>query len=232
MPLDGNGTFTPSAPEFPAIPNTVIYAADFNQIILDIATALSTAIFRDGQANFTANQSLGGNKLTNVANGSNPQDAVTFLQVFTDPTFAGTTADGVQVTGTKLTVTTTTVALPAGTVIGTVTPTELAYLSGVTSAIQTQLNTLTANKANLTGGNTFTGTQNLTANLVDGSVAVTQLTGDSTTKVATTAFVMTAAFNSALPAQAGNAGKFVTTDGTNASWEYVPQYPLTALSVI
>jgi len=53
MSLDGNGTYQPPAPQFPAIPNTVIYADDFNQIILDIATALSTAIFRDGQAAFT-----------------------------------------------------------------------------------------------------------------------------------------------------------------------------------
>ena len=33
MALDGNGTYSPPAPQFPAIPNTVIYADDFNQII-------------------------------------------------------------------------------------------------------------------------------------------------------------------------------------------------------
>ena len=158
MSLDGNGTYSPPAPQFPAITNTVIYADDFNQIILDIATALSTAIFRDGQAAFTANQSMGGNKLTNLANGANPQDAVTVLQVFTDPTFTGTTADGVKVVGTKLTVTTATVALPAGTSVGDVTAAELARLAGVTSDIQPQIDA----KANLAGGNTFTGTQNLT----------------------------------------------------------------------
>ena len=216
MSLDGNGTYSPPAPQFPAIPNTVIYAEDFNQIILDIATALSTAIFRDGQAAFTANQSMGGNKLTNLANGTNLQDAVTVLQVFTDPTFTGTTVDGVKVTGTALTVTTMTVTLPSGTSIGDVSAAELATLDGVTSNIQAQLN------AKLTNGGV----------MLDGTTAVTQPTGDSSTKVATTAFVMTAAFNSALPAQAGNAGKFVKTDGTNASWADVPQYPLTALSVI
>lgn len=228
MSLDGNGTYSPPAPQFPAIPNTIIYADDFNQIILDIATALSTAIFRDGQAAFTANQSMGGNKLVNLANGVNPQDAVTVLQVFTDPTFTGTTADGVKVTGTKLTVTTTTVELPAGTSVGSVTAAELAYLAGLTSNVQAQLN----GKANIAGGNTFTGTQNLTADLVDGSTAVTQSSGDSTTKVATTAFVTAAAFNTALPAQTGNAGKFVSTDGVNAFWADTPQYPLATLSVI
>jgi hypothetical protein len=38
--------------------------------------------------------------------------------------------------------------------------------------------------------------------------------------VATTAFVASAALATALPGQAGNAGKFTTTDGTNASWRY------------
>lgn len=228
MSLDGNGTYSPPAPQFPAIPNTIIYADDFNQIILDIATALSTAIFRDGQAAFTADQSLGGFKLVNLANGTNPQDAVTVLQVFTNPTFTGTTADGVKVTGTKLTVTTTTVELPAGTAIGSVTAAELAYLAGLTSNVQAQLN----DKANIAGGNTFTGTQNLTAALANGSTAVTQPSGDTSTKVASTAFVMTAAFNTALPSQSENSGKFVSTDGTNAFWTDIPQYPLTALSVI
>ena len=216
MALDGNGTYSPPAPQFPAIPNTVIYADDFNQIILDIATALSTAIFRDGQAAFTANQSMGGNKLTNLANGTNLQDAVTVLQVFTDPTFTGTTVDGVKVTGTALTVTTTTVRLPSSTSIGDVSAAELATLDGVTSNIQAQLN------AKLTNGGV----------MLDGTTAVTQPTGDSSQKVATTAFVTAAAFNTALPAQAGNAGKFVTTNGVNASWADVPALPLTALSVI
>ena len=228
MSLDGNGTYSPPAPQFPAIPYTVIYSDDFNQIILDIATALSTAIFRDGQAAFTANQSMGGNKLTSLANGVNPQDAVTVLQVFTDPTFTGTTVDGVKIVGSKLTVTTATAALPAGTAIGTVTAAELARLAGVTSNIQDQINA----KANLDDGNTFTGTQNLTAALADGSTTVTQPSGDTSTKVASTAFVMTAAFNAALPSQAGNAGKFISTDGTDAFWVDAPQYPLTVLSVI
>jgi hypothetical protein len=53
--------------------------------------------------------------------------------------------------------------------------------------------------------------------------APTASTGTATTQLATTAFVAAAAFNVALPGQSGNAGKFVTTDGTNASWAEV--YP-------
>lgn len=52
----------------------------------------------------------------------------------------------------------------------------------------------------------------------DGSNLTTPTLGDSSTKIATTAFVAGTAFSSALPAQLGNSGKFLTTDGTNGSW--------------
>lgn len=52
--------------------------------------------------------------------------------------------------------------------------------------------------------------------------APTAAAGTSTTQIATTAFVTATAFSSVLPGQTGNAGKFVTTDGTSASWSYVP----------
>lgn len=42
--------------------------------------------------------------------------------------------------------------------------------------------------------------------------------GDNSTNAASTAFVQGTAFASALPNQTGNAGKWVVTDGTNASW--------------
>lgn len=48
--------------------------------------------------------------------------------------------------------------------------------------------------------------------------APTAAVGTSTTQIATTAFAAALAFSSALPAQTGNSGKFVTTDGTSASW--------------
>lgn len=165
MSLDGNGTYSPPAPQFPAIPNTIIYADDFNQIILDIATAISTAIFRDGQAAFTADQSMGSHKLTNLANGVNPQDATTVLQVFTDPVFVATTLQGFKITGSVLqalmttinlvasgtvTLTGTTlldmsasgqVKLPANTSIGPISESELATLDGIT-ATTAELNKL------------------------------------------------------------------------------------------
>jgi hypothetical protein len=96
-----------------------------------------------------------------------------------------------------------TVTLPSTTSIGGVSAAEIVYLDGVTSNVQTQLD----GKAGLASP-AFTGTP----------TAPTATTGTNTTQVATTAFVQQAAFNNTLPSQTGNAGKYVTTDGTNASW--------------
>lgn len=53
------------------------------------------------------------------------------------------------------------------------------------------------------------------------TTGVTQPNGTSNTTLATTQFVSNIAFGTALPAQAGNAGKFVTTNGTNAFWSFI-----------
>lgn len=60
----------------------------------------------------------------------------------------------------------------------------------------------------------------------------TATTGTSSTQLATTAFVANTAFSSALPSQTGNSGKFVTTDGTNASWGTPPAGALVYLSIV
>lgn len=49
-------------------------------------------------------------------------------------------------------------------------------------------------------------------------VAPTAAPGTDNTQLATTAFATALAFQTALPSQAGSAGKVLTTDGTNASW--------------
>lgn len=92
-------------------------------------------------------------------------------------------------------------------VSGAVTPThtELNYVDGVTSAIQTQIDT----KAPIASP-TFTGTP----------TAPTAATGTSTTQLATTEFVANTSFTTNLPAQTGNNGKRLKTNGTNASWDW------------
>lgn len=94
------------------------------------------------------------------------------------------------------------------------THTELNFVQGVTSAIQTQLNNL-MNIKGVIAGQVWTGIHDFTTGTL---TAATQTLGDNSSKAATTAFVTSTAFLAALPSQTGNAGKFVSTDGTNASW--------------
>lgn len=65
-----------------------------------------------------------------------------------------------------------------------------------------------------------------------GAILANVTTPVSNTDAATKAYVDSAAFTSALPGQAGNAGKFVTTDGTNASWANLPSASESAAGVI
>lgn len=85
---------------------------------------------------------------------------------------------------------------------------ELNIMDGVT-VTAADINTVTL-KANINSP-TFTGTP----------LAPTPTLGDSSTKIATTAFVASTAFSAVLPAQTGNSGKLITTDGTNASWSAI-----------
>lgn len=148
-----------------------------------------------------------------------------------------------------------TAVLPATTSIGATTGTELGYLSGVTSAVQTQLNakaplaspaltgTPTAPTAAAGTSTTQLATTEFVATtyaplaspaLTGTPTAPTAAAGTSTTQVATTAFVQNTAFNAALPSQTGNAGKYVTTNGTTASWAtpFTPSVTMTAAGTI
>lgn len=80
---------------------------------------------------------------------------------------------------------------------------EINYIDGVTSAIQSQIDL----KAPLISP-TFTGTP----------TAPTASPGTSGTQLATVDFANALSFASVLPAQTGNAGKLLNTDGTTASW--------------
>lgn len=90
-------------------------------------------------------------------------------------------------------------------VTGAVTPThtELNYVDGVTSAIQTQLDL----KAPLASP-VLTGTPE----------APTATLGNSTTQIATTEFVALTSLTASLPGQTGKDGFILGTDGTVADW--------------
>lgn len=99
---------------------------------------------------------------------------------------------------------------PSTTTIGPLTPTIQGYLQGLTSDAQAQINS----KGSITG-QVWTGTHNFTGATVS---VPTVAVGDSSNAAASTAFVAATAFSAALPSQAGNAGKLLTTDGSTASW--------------
>ncbi len=90
-------------------------------------------------------------------------------------------------------------------VTGAVTPThtELNYVDGVTSDLQTQLDA----KAPLAS-----------PNLTGIPTAPTADAGASGDQIATLDFVAATSLVSSLPAQTGNSGKLMSTDGTNGSW--------------
>jgi hypothetical protein len=113
-----------------------------------------------------------------------------------------------------------TVTLPDTTSIGGVSAAEIVFLDGVTSNVQTQLD----GKAGLASP-AFTGTP----------TAPTAASGSNDTTVATTGFVQQVALNNQLPLQSGNTGKYLTTDGTDASWGTITipaqVYPSAGLAV-
>ena len=97
----------------------------------------------------------------------------------------------------------------AGTALTTVSATELGYLDGVTSAVQTQIDGKQAANANVS-------TTEL--GYLDGvtSAIQTQLNAKEPT----------------LPSQTGNSGKYLTTDGTNKSWGSVSAVPASATATV
>lgn len=90
------------------------------------------------------------------------------------------------------------------------TAAEVNYLVGVTSGIQGQINAKGA-----IAGQVWTGSQDFTGSSI---TVPTATAGDSTNTAASTAFVSATAFSAALPGQTGNSGRFVSTNGTSASW--------------
>lgn len=72
-------------------------------------------------------------------------------------------------------------------------------------------------------------TQGLAAN---GNRITGLLTPVAADEPATKSFAESLAFSSALPAQAGNVGKEITTDGTNASWGITAPGALAVLNML
>ena len=80
MPFNGSGTFNP---QITFVPNTLATAEDQNTQDVDFAQGLSDCMTRDGQAPATANISMGGHQINDLAPGVALTDAVNFSQLST-----------------------------------------------------------------------------------------------------------------------------------------------------
>jgi len=101
MPYNGSGTYTPPGASFPAVANTLIESTKWNNVVNDIATALSTAITKDGQTTITANLPMGGYRHTGVGAPSarDHYSTVAFVQDASAVyVAAGGTADAITLT--------------------------------------------------------------------------------------------------------------------------------------
>ena len=78
MPLNGYGGYNPPSPENPVRAGTLIKSAEFNATIDDISDALSTAIYKDGQAAMEADLNMGHNNLVQVKSVRNDEQLSLF----------------------------------------------------------------------------------------------------------------------------------------------------------
>ena len=111
-------------------------------------------------------------------------------------------------------------SFPSTTTVGPLTPTIQGYLSTATGDVQAQINSKAAK-----AGNTYTGVHNYTGATI---TVPTLAAGSSGNSAASVDYANALAFASALPAQAGNAGKFVKTNGATATWASITFAELTS----
>jgi len=196
MPRNGSGTF--SLPQAPFVTGTTISSTAVNSDFSDIAAALTQSISKDGQTTYTGNQPMAGNKLTGLGAGTAATDSVNMSQL---------------VSGAA------NYALASGTDTITITPSPgiTAYAIGQrfvikiantnTGAVTLNVNSVGAGAVTWPNG-TALSAGDLPANAMievdvqattpvfhlqtGANFAATQAVGNSSTRIATTAFVANA----------------------------------------
>lgn len=118
----------------------------------NFAAGLSLCLVRDGRSAMTGNLKMDGYRITGLGAGVASTDAVNKSQLDTKQNTI--TGAATTITGSNLTASRALVSNSSGKVaVSAVTATELGYLDGVTSAIQTQLNNkITATFVNAVSG--------------------------------------------------------------------------------
>lgn len=182
MPYDGSGNFTIiNNFEEDRINGVSIDSLKMDNNFEDIANGLSNAMLRSGSAVMTGILNMGDHKITNLVAGTSSNDAVNKGQMDTALSAKQATITGgaSTITSSNLTANRALVSNSSGKVaVSAVTSTELGYLSGVTSAIQTQLNN---KQATITGAATTITGSNLAFNCAVVSSSTGKVTSSSTT---------------------------------------------------
>lgn len=83
MSLNGSGVYLVNSAGQPVVADTLITSAAFNAFTADIAAALSTAVFKDGQQTITANIPMGGYRFTGLGAGASNGQSLRYEQLFT-----------------------------------------------------------------------------------------------------------------------------------------------------
>jgi hypothetical protein len=196
MAYNGSGTYV--LPGAALVTGGSVDATEHNALRNDMATALTTAITRDGQSPATANLPLGGFKLTGLAAGTTAGDSVRYEQITSAVAITGGTINGTTVgattaaTGAFTTLSATGATTFAGVTSSTATGTG-AMVYGTSPTLTTPAlgtpsalvgTNITGTAAGLTAGNVTTNA-NLTGPITStgNATAVAAQTGTGSTFV-------------------------------------------------
>lgn len=198
MSRNGSGTYT--LPQPPFVSGTTISSTAVNSDLSDIAAALTQSISKDGQTAYTGNQPMGGNKLTGLGAGTASTDSVNMSQLYGTPIYGGVgggTADAITIT-------------PSPGITAYAIGQLFSFKTGAganTGAVTLNVNSVGAGAVVGTDGSALAAGELQASRMVvvevvattpvfqvvsQASTAVTQAVGNSSTKVATTAFVQAA----------------------------------------
>ena len=87
MPRNGSGTYVPPTNSWsPAVNAVSATISDYNTLQTDVYGAITQSVSSDGQKTYTANQPMGGFKLTGLGAGSTAGDSLRYEQVFVSAT--------------------------------------------------------------------------------------------------------------------------------------------------
>lgn len=145
MSLNGSGVFLVSSTGQPVVANTLISASVFNAFASDVASALSTAVYKDGQQTITANLPMGGYKITGLGDASNAGEALRYNGALGTPSSGTlTNCTGLPAAGVSGTAVVATGTVPMTGLFKTVKGSDIA------SAATVDLGTATGNTVDVT----------------------------------------------------------------------------------